>query len=149
MLIYSAIRVLLNQCANVDEAVALLEEYDIHTDLKVMYHLQIADSSGRAVVVEWFDNQMVANELNAATNSVLTPGEHFDEGKPDDRLSMMQNTLKRNNNILSEEEARDLLKAVSKEDFTQWSCVYNLDRFEVTVYMDTYFDKGYSFGGKK
>lgn len=146
ILIYTAIRALLDKCANVDEAITLLNKYDVHTAIGYSYHLQIADKTGRAVVVEWLDGQMIVNELNCATNSVLTPGEHFDEGDPDERILTITNTLESNNNILTSEEARDLLEAVSQGELTQWSCVYNLDRFEVDVYMDTDYSKSYTFG---
>lgn len=147
LLIYSAVRALLDKCANVDEAIDLLDNYDIHTSIGVTYHLQIADKSGRAVVVEWLDGQMYVNELSAATNSVLTPGEYFDEGDPDRRIVTIIDTLERNNYVLAEDEARDLLDMVSHHTYTEWSCIYNLDRFKVDVYIDTDYSKAYSFGG--
>ena len=147
LLIYCAIRALLDKCANVDEAVALLESYDIHTSLDVSYHLQIVDKSGRSVVVEWLDGKIVVNELNAATNSVLTPGDHFDEGDPDERLGILNDTLEDRSCVMDEIQARDLLDEVSQEYFTEWSCVYNLNRFEVHIYMDEDYEHDHVFGG--
>ena len=147
LLIYSAIRPILDKCATVDEAVALLEAHDIHSSLDVSYHLQIVDKSGRSVVVEWLDGQIVVNELNAATNSVLTPGAHFDEGDPDERLGVLADTLDSTGCVMNEEQARDLLDSVSQEHFTEWSCVYNLDRFEVHVYIDEDYEHDHVFGG--
>ncbi|MBO4637508.1 MAG: linear amide C-N hydrolase [Clostridiales bacterium] len=147
LLIYCAIRAMLDNCANVDEAVALLSSYDIHSSIGVSYHLHIADGSGRSVVVEWLDGQMAVNELSAATNSVLTPGDHFNEGDPDLRLRILTNTLQSNDGILTEEDARDLLDAVSQQNYTEWSCVYNLNRFEVYVYIDEDYGTPYIFGG--
>ncbi len=148
LLIYCAIRAVLDNCATVNEAIDLLRGYDIHSSLGVTYHLQVVDKSGRSVVIEWLDNQMMVNELNASTNSVLTPGEHFDEGDPDDRIVTIYDTLEENNYVLSEDEARDLLEAVSQEFFTEWSCVYNLDEFTVNVYIDTDYGHAYTFGGE-
>lgn len=149
MLIYCAIRIILDKCATVDEAVSLLEKHDIHTDIDVSYHLNIADKSGRSVVVEWLDGEMSVLELSAVTNSVLTPGAHFDEGEPDDRLAVLNNKLEQNAGMLTEDEARDLLKEVSQTRWTEWSCVYNLNDFSVTVYLDMDYSKGYTFGGLK
>lgn len=147
LLIYCAIRALLDKCATVDEAVSLLESYDIHSSLDVSYHLQIVDKSGRSVVVEWLDGQMAVNEINAATNSVLTEGEHFNEGDPDERLGILNDTLEGNGCVMNEEQARDLLDSVSQDHFTEWSCVYNLDRFEVHVYIDEDYEHDHVFGG--
>lgn len=146
ILIYPAIRVLLDKCANVDEAITLLNNYDMHTSIGVSYHLQIADKTGRAVVVEWLDGEMIVNEMCSATNSVLAPGNHFDEGDADNRNLTIMKTLENHNYVLSEDEARDLLETVSRNGFTEWSCVYNLNRFKVDVYMDTDYRTVYSFG---
>lgn len=146
LLIYCAIRELLDNCATVDEAINLLGQYDIHTAIGVTYHLHIADKTGKSVVVEWLDGQMVVNNLNIATNSVLTPGEHFDEGTPDNRINILSTKQKNKNGKLTLDEARDLLNEVSQQDFTEWSCIYNLDKFEVTVYVDEDYSNGYKFG---
>lgn len=148
ILIYSAIRFLLDKCASVDEAVEFLSQYDMHTSLGVSYHLYITDIKGRSVVVEWLDNEMFVNELNACTNNVLTPGEHFEKGGTDRRLGIIETTLNDNNGVLTVEQCRDLLKDVAQGSFTEWSCVYDLSNFKAYVYVDVNYDKVYEFGGK-
>ncbi|MBP5655150.1 MAG: linear amide C-N hydrolase [Clostridiales bacterium] len=145
LFIYTAIRVLLDRCATVDDAVALLGNYDIHTHNNVSQHLFIADKSGRSVVVEWMDDEMYVNELNAVTNSVVTPGDRFDE-EADWRLPVLQKKLALANNTLTAEQARDLLDDVSQANFTQWSSVYNLSKFSADVYMDENYSKAYHYG---
>ena len=49
----TAIRMILDQAATVEEALTLLGEYDMHASANSCYHFQIADASGRAVVVEY------------------------------------------------------------------------------------------------
>lgn len=142
--IYTAIRVLLDKCATVDEALTLLAQQDIHTGVGVSYHLFIADKTGRSVVVEWLDGEMCINELNAATNSVLTEGAHFDEGKPDKRYGILADGLTEHGSILTKDEARDLLEAVSKGN-TEWSCVYDLTDFSVDIYMDACYEQAIHF----
>ena len=137
--IYTAIRVLLDKCATVDEALTLLADQDIHTGVGVSYHLFIADKTGRSVVVEWLDGEMCVNELNAATNSVLTEGAHFGEGSNDKRYSILVDGLKEHGSILTKDEARDLLEAASKGN-TEWSCVYDLTDFSFDVYMDRCYE---------
>lgn len=148
ILIYTAIRFLLDKCANVNEAVEFLSQYDMHTSLGVSYHLYITDSSGQSVVVEWLDNEVCVNELNACTNSVLTPGAHFEEGGTDRRLGVIETTLNNSDGILTVEECRDLLKEVAQGAYTEWSCVYDLTNFKAYVYVDVNYVKVYEFGGK-
>lgn len=145
VIFYSMIRVILDSCASVDEAIDLLGQYDMNSALGVTYHLFICDSSGRSVVVEWIENEMYVNEADTCTNSVLTPGEWFDIGA-DERLGILDDTLEDNNNILTPAQGRDLLEAVSQGDFTEWSCVYNLTDFEFDIYVDGDYENGYSFG---
>ena len=146
LLIYCAIRGVLDNCADVGEAIDFLSNYDIQSSLGVAYHLQIADKSGRAVVVEWLDGQMSVVESNAATNSVLTPGEHFGEGSIDSRIDTIQSELENCGGVMTEEDAKCLLEAVCQDSYTEWSCVYNLDDFSVTVYLDADYGTGYNFG---
>ena len=144
LFIYTAVRAILDRCATVDEALDLLNSYDIHTHNGTSLHLFIADKSGRSVVVEWFDGQMYVNELNAVTNSVLTPGDRFGEGS-DWRLGVLTDGLAENGNVLTPEQARDLLKAVSVSD-TEWSVVYDLDRYSADIYLDTDYSYAYHYG---
>jgi len=44
---------LLDRAATVDEAVALLKQYDMHSSLASAHHFSIADASGRSAVVEY------------------------------------------------------------------------------------------------
>lgn len=148
LFVYTAIRLLLDRCANVEEALKLLETFDIHSYTDVRQHLFIADKSGRSVVVEWFDDQMYVNELDAVTNSVLTPGEHYDEGA-DDRLPTILDGLKQHDGILTPEQARDLLAAAAQKNWTEWSCVYNLNDFSVDLYVDEDYEHAYHYGGKR
>ena len=142
--IYTAIRVLLDKCATVEEALTLLSDQDIHTGLGVSYHLFLADNTGRSVVVEWLDGEMCINDLNAATNSVLTEGIHYGDGGIDSRYDTINDTLKEQGGILTKDEARDLLKKVSQSN-TEWSCVYDLTDFSFDVYMDKDFNNAINF----
>ena len=58
----TAIRLLLDQAATVDEAVALLGQYDMNSSIGSARHLSIADASGKIVVVEYVGGEMLVTE---------------------------------------------------------------------------------------
>ena len=78
----TAIRLMLDKAADVEEALALLEQYDMHSSAGACYHFQISDARGKSVVVEYVDNeyevipaennyQMVTNFLLSDKNIIL------------------------------------------------------------------------------
>lgn len=153
----TAIRMILDKAATVDEAINLLEQYDMHSSANSCYHFHIADADGNSVVVEYINNEISLVEpsesYQAATNFLLTPGD-YDFGKGQDRYEILMNTLKENNGVLNEKEAMDLLKAVSQEahdvgtgrlSSTQWSAVYNSKDLSVTLVSGMDFENQYTF----
>ncbi len=48
----TAVRLLLDQAADVEEALAILEKYDMHAFMGFLVHFSMADRSGRSVAVE-------------------------------------------------------------------------------------------------
>ena len=139
ILIVIAVRMLLDRAANVDEALELLGQYDIHTAHGVSQHMFIADKDGKAVVVEWHKNQMKVSESNVCTNFRLSrKTESGDRKGQCDRFDVITERLAEHpqNNI---EEAEDILKAASVS-WTQWSCVYALDDFTVDYVIDNDFE---------
>ena len=146
LLLYCAIRGILDYCASVDEALALLESYDIHSDMG-NYHLFITDKSGRYVVVEWLDNEMVVTEYPCCTNSVIAPGKFYDMGDPDGRKDTINSCLSDGRKITGE-EAMAILDKVHNKQLTEWSCVYNLEDFTVSICLDADYSKVYTFSAK-
>ena len=162
----TAIRMMLDSCATVDEAVALLGQYDMHSSANSCYHFQIADASGASAIVEYIGDEMSILEpgdattmgalsgeagvtYQAATNFLLTPGE-YDFGGGQDRYQVLMETLAAVDGVLSEDEAMDLLQSVSREVQirddgsvfqTQWSVVYNLDDLTASIIMGGKYDE--------
>ena len=145
MLIFTAMRAILDNCASVDEALELLGSYDIHTDLGNSYHLFITDTTGKHVVVEWLDGEMVVTDTLAVTNCVVAPGPHFEEGTIDRRLGAITAELDSRETV-SEEDAMYILSVACNPN-TEWSCVYNLENFSVQVCLDGDYEKVFSFSG--
>ena len=52
----TAVRLLLDKAADVEEAVDLLSQYDMHASAGMMVHFALADATGHSVVVEYIDN---------------------------------------------------------------------------------------------
>ena len=82
----SAIRLLLDHAATVEEAVELLSQYDMHASAGSCYHFHIADAKGGSVIVEYIDDEMSVVQGDAATNFLLMPGE-YDFGSGEDRYA--------------------------------------------------------------
>ena len=146
LLVFVAIRGILDYCATVDEALEFLKSYDIHSDLG-NYHLFITDKSGRYVVVEWLDNEMVVTEHPCCTNSVIAPGKYYDKGEPDGRKGTIEECLASGRKVTGE-EAMMILEKVHNKKITEWSCVYNLDDFTVSICLDGDYTKVYRFNAK-
>lgn len=147
----SAIRMLLDRAATVEEAVAMLEQYDMHASANSCYHFHIADANGGSVVVEYVDNVMSVIDSDAATNFLLTPGE-YDFGGGQDRFEILESTLAQNGGVLEgSQAAMELLAAVAqpakegRNSTTQWSCVYDQDNASLELVMDMDYDTVYSF----
>ena len=143
LLIFCAVRAVLDKCASVDEAIKFLSSYDMHSDLGGTYHLFITDKSGRYVVVEWLDGEMVTVEHPCCTNSVIAPGKHYGEGSPDERLQTIEQSLGKG--TVTEKDAMAILEKVKNNKMTEWSCVYNLDSFTISICLDSDYSKVYTF----
>lgn len=151
----TAIRLLLNQAADVEEALALLEQYDMHSSMGMMVHFALADKSGRSVVAEYIGNEMVITETPVVTNFYLAPGEKQGIGTSQShtRYDMLMKRLSEKES-LSTEEVRDALDSVSKDNFgefesTEWSIVYNLEQGEARYYHREDYENSYVFQVKE
>ena len=153
----SAIRMVLDKAATVDEAIELLKNYDINSSGETGYHFQIADATGNTAVVEYINNEMhvLTKEegYTAATNFVLY--NNMNSGYGQDRYEKIKAKQEETNGIMSEDEAMDLLLSVPSQGVrqveggegipsdTQWSCVYNLD--DLTLQICTTRDKSRTY----
>lgn len=150
----TAIRLLLNNAANVDEALKLLEQYDMHASMGFMTHLAVADSDGNSVVVEYINNEMQVIETPAVTNFYLAEGEKHGIGtaQSHERYDILMNALG-DKPTMNTEDVRDTLSSVSKGNFgefesTEWSIVFNQSSGEVHYYHRENYDKRYTFSVK-
>lgn len=146
----TAVRLLLDKAGNVEEALTLLEQYDLHASAGMMVHFAIADASGRSVAVEYIDNEMSVVETPIVTNFYLTPGEKNGIGTEEShrRYEILSETL---HPSMTMDEVRDAMNSVSKHNFdsifasTEWSIVFDQSSGEARYYHRENFEKSYSF----
>ncbi len=148
----TAIRLLLNRAANVEEALELLAQYDLHGSLGMMVHFALADVDGNCVVAEYIGNELTITETPIVTNHYLAAGEKYGIGSDESKLrfGILEETMKRHK-MTDMEAIRDALCRVSKSNFnssfaaTEWSIVYNQDSGEVRFYHRENYDHVYPF----
>lgn len=147
----TAIRLLLDKAADVDEALALLEQYDMHASMGMMVHFALADNSGRSVAVEYIGNEMVVTETPVVTNFYLAEGEKHGIGteQSHERYEILMGLLDESERM-DRTGVRDALDRVSKDNFgefesTEWSIVFNQADGQAVYYHRENYGKGYAF----
>ncbi len=147
--ITTAIRLLLNKAATVEEAVELLGQYDIHASGGISHHLAICDATGASVSVEFVKGEMIVVDTNYITNFNLANGDITAGGESaKERYELLESIYKEKNGVLTDEEIKDALCRVSKKEgewTTQWSIVYRQDTQTVGYYFDGEYQDGISF----
>lgn len=142
----TAIRLLLDRAAAVDEALALLEQYDIHASGGISHHLAISDASGASVAVEFTEQGFTAVPTQALTNFNLANGDASAGGESAQaRYETLLTRLE--DGVTTSDQVRDTLSAAVQPDgpwSTQWSMVYNQSEPYVTWYFNGNFAQGVS-----
>ena len=130
----TAIRLVLDKAASVEEAVELLKNYNIYFSGDVTCHFLIADATGKSVLVEYYDGELQVVESDTdyqiATNFIAYNGVNIGEGFTEfERYDAVEGVLQKNNAITME-ECQELMNTVGVYsngiDKLQWSVVYNL-----------------------
>lgn len=147
----TAIRMLLNQAADVEEALKLLEQYDFHASMGYMVHLAIADSTGKSVAVEYINNEMNVIETPILTNFYLSEGEKNGIGTSQShtRFEILEQMLEEKP-AMGSGQVRDALSSVSKGNFgefesTEWSVVFDQSALTAEYYHREDYSKSYAF----
>ena len=158
------IRMVLDKAASVDEAIGLMKQYNMRDSLGANFHYQIADKSGKSVVVEYVTSMVMRNpELRIVEQK---PGENYHfctnfyqspeaisipiaSVRPTfncPRYYRMKAALEANGGVFANmQEAMDLLAAV-RQNSTWWSVVYNLETLtSMFVPARQYTEPAYTF----
>ena len=149
-----SIRLILDRAATVDEAIALLENHDMHSVIGAAHHFAIADNTGKSVVVEWADNKMYVTETPVLTNHYTADSPKKDDGINEQagnsrlRFGILKDTCEALQYKLNTSDVRDALKSVhasqyskSGEELTAWSAVFEPNKRKVVYYFRENYDK--------
>lgn len=126
---YSLIRMVLDKASTVEEAVKMIENYNM-SFLSTQWpsHFMIADATGVSVVVEYVKGELQTTysdkPYHIVTNFILYNNPNGGFGL--DRYKRIEAKLKETEGILTEKEAMKLLSENTIPGDEQWSVVYNL-----------------------
>jgi len=154
-----AIRLALDNCATVNDAVNMFRGYNFFADgeeAEYNYHFLIADATGKSVVVEYYrpgesapvekpnEKDWTINVLDEdhVTNFYLSEG-WTNLGGGRDRYEKIHSALETSRRTMTEAACMDLLNEVHTDlkpseitSNTQWSVVYNLTKKTAVVCVD-------------
>ncbi len=148
----SAISYLLKNTATVDEALELLRKIDMNSDIGSAHHYAISDASGKSVVVEYVDNELIVVDTPAVTNHYLCEQKRnvgLYEG--DRRYDFLCRQYEEAGGTLDLRQLTTAIASVSQPLAqgdrlgTAWTMVMNLTSPSVTYYSRRHFDKPLRF----
>jgi choloylglycine hydrolase len=140
------IRLVLDYSSSTQEAISLIQQYNIRMEDPPIHYL-IADSSGHSAIIEFVNGEMKminnSNPWQVTTNFVIT-GLTNPQNAPCWRYRYAYEKLSSNNGILSESEAVNLLQEVSLS-ITRWSTVFNLKSGQLQIAMGRDYENLHQF----
>ena len=148
-----ALAYMLKKAASVDEAITLLSQIDMHSDIGAAHHYAMSDATGRSVVVEYVDNHMVVTETPAVANHYLCQ-QKLNAGliPGDTRYDRLCNLLSDSQGVMGAQQFTNAIVSVAQQPWgenfvggTQWTMVMNLSQPSVTYYSQRKFDQPHRF----
>jgi hypothetical protein len=142
------IRLLLDHARTVEEAVALLQQYNIDWGGGPPLHYLVADASGASAVIEFVQGEMQVHRneerWQLATNFVLSGTTPEARKTLCWRYARAEETLEGRAGDISQPEAMAILQDVSQPN-TMWSVVYGLTTGDIAVTMGRHLDRVHEF----
>ena len=139
------IREILDHARTVEEAVKHFEQYNINFAGGTPIHYLVADSNGKAALIELYEGELVVlpndKPWHLATNHLRCIAKG-DGGCP--RYHTLSEQLAAANGQIGEQAAMQLLSQVAQSS-TQWSAVYNMSSGDVSVVMGQAYSEVFHF----
>lgn len=142
------IRLLLDYAGDVQQAISLLQQYNVDFTGGPPLHYLIADNHGNSAVIEYIDSEMKVIRPPApwqvSTNFILSGLDPKEWKTYCNRYAAAEAQLTSKNGRLSPAESMSLLQEVSQSS-TIWSLVYNLTSGDIQVVMNRQYEQIYHF----
>jgi len=142
------IRLLLDYAATVDEAVALLRQYNVDFGQGPAIHYLIADAGGSSVIVEYIDGKLHLTRSQKpwqiSTNFLFSEIPLEQAPNVCWRYQTADLALTSSAGVVTSAEALAILERVSQEG-TIWSMIYNQTSTEILVAIGRDFELVYPF----
>lgn len=160
----TAIRLLLDKAATTDEAVELLKKYDFHPSFGFCVHFAICDTYGKAVAVEYIDNEISIIETPILTNFYVTSGKKYGIGtnqshqrfeklekvvsSPSTSSGTASTNVETTSSTIS--DVAKIMESVSKHNYnefesTEWSVIFDQKNLTATYYHRENYKKNWKF----
>jgi hypothetical protein len=145
------IRLILDYAKDVDEAVALLGQYNIDFGGGPPLHYLIADQAGDSIVIEFIDGEMVILEAEdpwqVSTNFLISIEKPQGSDSSCWRYNLVFKELQAVAGDTNPEDSMRILDAVAQSGSypTIWSVVYNRTTGEISVVVGRQYDKEHHF----
>ena len=153
IIVTMAVRMLLDRAATVDEAIELLEQYDINTAHGWTQHIFITDANGDAAVVEFYKREMKVLRYPVCTNFTMSArslkGNYSGQCG---RFDILDNALKEKPENTAEDSMK-LLESAKQESHNQdvstvWSVVFHQNDFSADYAVSMDYDNVYHIDPK-
>ncbi len=139
----------LDNAANVEDAVKFLSKFNVIATSNGLSHFMLADADGNSAVIEWNNGEMQVlnsgNDYQIMTNFKLYNNSSL-TGFGSDRYKNYDKILSARKGIISEEDAMELLIENTIPGDEDWSVIYNLTQRTVSVSFYGDYDNIYTFG---
>ena len=145
----TAMRVVLDHAKTTQEAIELLEQYNISFGSSGG-HFLIADPSGDSAIVEFYDSEMqVIRDLDSwqvMTNFTVGNTAGGNEIPSYSRYKLVDDILRSTNGVLNIEEAMILLEQASVSG-TIWSVAFNMTTKDIDIVLNRQFSNVFHIPG--
>ena len=149
-------RMMLDSCSCVEEAVGLADMFNVATAGPGQdYHILVADSTGKARLLEWVDNKMNVIDTNHATNYRRSADDLFHGVCPRDELiKAFFRRCEKDDEFtgMREDLILSLMDLITQDPdnghdagVTQYSSIYDLDHLNLRVYSFRDFSRSWYF----
>lgn len=146
------IRNVLDNAKNVDEAVEIFKNCNLHTD-GFAYHYMVGDANGNSAIIEYADNKMFVEykkgNIQICANEHMTKEgiDFYKNASPDDskvRMNAIAETAEKCGYDMERENSFSALRAASMKK-TRWSVFYDLTEKKMSFAVNRCFENAFDF----